>query len=127
MVAILPFMIYQLAGFGTLHFVVSKSVNWAINIGILCLIIAGYVANREGAYHLERLFTGLLVVGEHGHLGDQVAGHEQRHEIAADANCLRCPRSAEGREIVIRKAELDYLNQQPAPPGHGLFLTEPPI
>jgi hypothetical protein len=28
----------------------------------LCLIIAGYVANREGAYHLERLFTGLLVV-----------------------------------------------------------------
>lgn len=62
MVAILPFMIYQLAGFGTLHFVVSKPMNWAINIGILCFIIASYVANREGAYHLERLFTGILVV-----------------------------------------------------------------
>ena len=27
-VAILPFMLYQLSGFGTLHFVVSKPVNW---------------------------------------------------------------------------------------------------
>src|SRR5271156_1092647 len=61
-VAILPFMLYQLAGFGTLHFVVPKPVNWAINMGILCLIIASYVANREGAYHIERRLTGLLVV-----------------------------------------------------------------
>ena len=30
MVAILPFMLYQLAGFGTLHFVVPRPVNWAI-------------------------------------------------------------------------------------------------
>ena len=50
MVAILPFMLYQLAGFGTLHFVVPKSVNWIINAGILCLIIASYVAYREGEY-----------------------------------------------------------------------------
>jgi len=63
MVAILPFMLYQLAGFGTLHFVVSKAVNWAINIGILCLIIAAYVANREAMYHVERMLTGILVVG----------------------------------------------------------------
>lgn len=63
MVAILPFMIYQLAGFGTLHFVVSKPVNWAINAGILCLIVASYVANREGAYYWERKSSGLLVVG----------------------------------------------------------------
>src|SRR5271154_6240665 len=60
-VAILPFMLYQLAGFGTLHFVVPKPVNWLINIGILCLIIVSYVANREGAYHIERLSSGLLV------------------------------------------------------------------
>src|SRR5271169_437495 len=26
--AILPFMVYQLAGFGTLHFLVSSQVNW---------------------------------------------------------------------------------------------------
>jgi hypothetical protein len=61
MVAILPFMLYQLAGFGTLHFVVPKAVNWAINIGILCLIIAAYVANRQANYVLERMLVAVLV------------------------------------------------------------------
>ncbi len=61
-VAILPFMIYQLAGFGTLHFLVSKAANWTINIGIICLIIGSYIANREAAYGVERKFVGLLVV-----------------------------------------------------------------
>jgi hypothetical protein len=62
MVAILPFMIYQLAGFGTLDYIVPKPVNWAINVSILCLIIASYVANREGAYGMEKRFGGILVV-----------------------------------------------------------------
>jgi hypothetical protein len=62
MVAILPFMLYQLAGFGTLHFVVPKPVNWIINIGILCLIVAAYVVYREGEYGLERRFSGALVI-----------------------------------------------------------------
>ena len=62
MVAILPFMLYQLAGFGTLHFVVPKPVNWVINLGIFCLIVASYVANREGEYTWERRFAALLVV-----------------------------------------------------------------
>lgn len=62
MMAILPFMVYQLAGFGTLHFLVPKPANWAINIGILALIIAGYVANREAAYHIERLVNGFLIL-----------------------------------------------------------------
>ena len=62
MVAILPFMLYQLAGFGTLTFVVPKSVNWAINIGILVLIIASYIANRQGEYDWEKRFAGLLVI-----------------------------------------------------------------
>jgi hypothetical protein len=61
-VAILPFMLYQLAGFGTVHFIVPKAVNWAINIGILCLIVASYVAYREGAYAMERRFVGILIV-----------------------------------------------------------------
>ena len=61
-VAILPFMIYQLSGFGTLHFVVSKAMNWVINIGILLLIVAAYIANREGAYHVERMLSSLLVI-----------------------------------------------------------------
>jgi hypothetical protein len=63
MMAILPFMLYQLAGYGTLHFVVSKAVNWVINVAMLVLIVAGYVANREGAYIVERVLTGLLVLG----------------------------------------------------------------
>ncbi len=63
MMAILPFMVYQLIGFGTLHFVVARPVNWAINMAILGLIVAGYIANREGAYATERVLTGLLVVG----------------------------------------------------------------
>jgi hypothetical protein len=62
-VAILPFMLYQLAGFGTLHFVVPKPVNWAINCAILGLIIAANVANRQGAYGVEKAVGGLLVLG----------------------------------------------------------------
>jgi hypothetical protein len=61
-VAILPFMLYQLAGFGTMHFIVSKPVNWAINSGILGLIIATYVAFREGEYGMEKRFAAILVV-----------------------------------------------------------------
>jgi hypothetical protein len=61
--AILPFMVYQLAGFGTLHFVVSKPLNWALNVLILALIIGSYVANRLGTYQIERLLVGLLVLG----------------------------------------------------------------
>jgi len=62
MVAILPFMLYQLAGFGTLSYIVPKAVNWAINLGIFGLITASYVANREGAYDWEKgIVVGLVV------------------------------------------------------------------
>lgn len=62
MVAILPFMLYQLAGFGTLHYIVSKPVNWAINTGILALIIASYVGNRMASYNVEKACVGVLVL-----------------------------------------------------------------
>lgn len=61
-VAILPFLLYQLAGFGTLHYIVSRPMNWAINIGILGLIIASTVANRQGAYDVEKALVGVLVI-----------------------------------------------------------------
>ncbi len=60
-VAILPFMLYQLAGFGTMHFAVPKALNWVINIAILCLIVASYVEYREGDYGMEKKFAALLV------------------------------------------------------------------
>jgi hypothetical protein len=61
MVAILPFMLYQLAGFGTLHFVVSKIMNWLLNIVFFVLIVASYVANRMGEYPWERRMARTLV------------------------------------------------------------------
>jgi hypothetical protein len=61
MVAILPFMLYQLAGFGTMHFVLPKVADWVINFGIFCLIVGSYVANREGEYILEKRLAGVLV------------------------------------------------------------------
>ena len=62
MVAILPFLLYQLSGFGTLHYVVSKAVNWITNALILSLIVASYVSYREGEYGMEKKFAGALVV-----------------------------------------------------------------
>ena len=62
MVAILPFLLYQLSGFGTLHYVVSKAANWIINVVILTLIIASYAFYRQGDYGLEKKFAGLLVI-----------------------------------------------------------------
>jgi hypothetical protein len=61
-IAILPFMLYQLAGFGTMHFVLQKWANWVINVLVLCLIMASYVAYREGSYGLEKRFAASLVV-----------------------------------------------------------------
>ena len=61
MVAILPFLLYQLAGFGTLHFVVPKIANWLLNFAIFGLIVASYVANRLGEYPWERRLARTLV------------------------------------------------------------------
>ena len=61
MVAILPFMLYQLAGFGTLHFVVPKILNWILNVLFFGLIVASYVANRLGEYPWERRLARTLV------------------------------------------------------------------
>jgi hypothetical protein len=60
--AILPFLLYELAGFGTIRFIVPKPVNWAINVIILTLIMATYAANRMGSYGFERRFASLLVI-----------------------------------------------------------------
>ncbi len=61
-VAILPFMLYQIAGFGTLHYIVPRAVNWVLNIGIFGLIVASYAANRMGNFAAEKKFVGILVV-----------------------------------------------------------------
>jgi hypothetical protein len=60
--AILPFMLYQLAGFGTLHFVLPKAANAVVNLGILLLIVASYVANRQGDFGLEKAIVGVLIL-----------------------------------------------------------------
>jgi hypothetical protein len=60
-VAILPFMLYQLSGFGTLGYIVSKMNNWILNLGILAMIIAGYIANRTANFSAEKAIDGALV------------------------------------------------------------------
>lgn len=61
-VAVLPFMLYQLTGFGTLHFVVPQWANWLINLLALTLIVAASVANRQANYSDEKSLVGFLVV-----------------------------------------------------------------
>jgi len=61
-VAILPFMLYQLAGFGTLNYTVSRPANWAITIAIAGLIVVAYIANRTSSYDIERAAGSLLVL-----------------------------------------------------------------
>ena len=99
-VAILPFMLYQLAGFGTMHYIVPKAVNWVINIAILCLIMASYVANREGAYGLERRIAGLLVV-----MMALVVFYGVLR-LSPDADDLRRALSAKGSEVIVRAARI---------------------
>lgn len=61
--AILPFMLYQLGGFGTLRFVLSKAGNTAANLGILALIVGSYIANRLGNFAVEKALVGALILG----------------------------------------------------------------
>lgn len=61
-VAILPFMVYQLSGFGTLHYVVSRQVNWAINLAVLGLIVGATAANRMAEFGLEKALVALLAI-----------------------------------------------------------------
>lgn len=60
--AILPYMAYQLAGYGTLHFVLPKALNWVVNLGIVGLILGSFAANRAADYNLERHLVGALVL-----------------------------------------------------------------
>lgn len=61
-VAVIPFLLYQLAGFGILHFVVSRPVNWVINLGILALIVFATAANRQADYAMEKHTVSILVI-----------------------------------------------------------------
>ena len=89
--ALMPFMLYQLAGFGTLNYVVAKPVNWGINLTILGAVVASYVANRMANYGVERAIVGLLVLG----MGATVLyGVLQLKRMQADYD-RRCPHKEE--------------------------------
>jgi hypothetical protein len=99
-VAILPFMLYQLAGFGTLHYVVSKPMNWIINLAILVLIVASYVANREAAFGAERLIVSILVIIMAAAMFYGIL-KLKRMQATYDANC---PQKAEKDRVPKEKA-----------------------
>jgi len=61
-VAVLPFMLYQLCGFGTMHYVLKPWLDWVINIVIFVLIVATTASNRLGNYVNEKHYAGVLVV-----------------------------------------------------------------
>jgi len=61
-VAVLPFMFYQLCGFGTMHYVLKPWLDWVINFAILALIVATTASNRLGNYDDEKHYAGILVV-----------------------------------------------------------------
>jgi len=89
--ALMPFMLYQLAGFGTLNYVVAKPVNWGINLTILGAVVASYIANRMANYGVERAIVGLLVLG----MGATVLyGVLQLKRMQADYD-RRCPHKEE--------------------------------
>jgi surface polysaccharide O-acyltransferase-like enzyme len=88
MAAILPFMLYQLGGYGTLSYLVSKPVNWILNLGILFVIIGRYIAYRGSHFQIERQLSGLLVIAMvvtvfYG------AIKLKRMQTAYDANCVK--------------------------------------
>jgi hypothetical protein len=63
LVAIVPFLVYQLAGFGTLRFAVPAAVNWPVNLAILGLVIGSYTAFRLGDFETERMLVSVMVLG----------------------------------------------------------------
>jgi hypothetical protein len=60
--AIVPFAVYQLAGFGTLSYVVPKVVNWIITLAIIALIAIGRRANVTDDFELEKVVGSALVI-----------------------------------------------------------------
>lgn len=85
-VAVLPFMLYQLAGFGTLHYLVPKPVNWALNLGILALIIASYLSNHMGNFGVEKRLVAVLVLAMAATVTYGVL-KLRRMQAIYDANC----------------------------------------
>ncbi len=62
LVAVLPFVLYQLSGFGTMSYVLPKAVDWLVNMSIVLLIVTSYYFNRTADYANERHAVGLLVM-----------------------------------------------------------------
>ncbi|HRI17525.1 MAG TPA: hypothetical protein PL196_03290 [Burkholderiaceae bacterium] len=60
--AIIPFIVYQLAGFGTLSYLIPKVVNWLYMIAIAALIVVGYRANITNSFDVEKAAGSILVI-----------------------------------------------------------------
>jgi len=59
--AIIPFIVFQLAGFGTLSYVVPKVANWVITWAIVALIVVGRRGNVTNDFGLEKTVGTMLV------------------------------------------------------------------
>jgi len=94
--AVVAFMLYQLCGYGTLNYVVTRPLNWAINLAIAALIFAAYGANWLGVYAAERTFGSILMVG-------MVAlvwyGILELRSMQADYDARHPPKDASARHV----------------------------
>ena len=99
--AVVAFMLYQLCGFGTLNYVLTRRLNWAINLAIAALIFAAYAANWIGAYAAERTFGSILMVGMVGLVWYSIL------RLCANTGRLRRAQSGEGRKCSARGARLE--------------------
>lgn len=99
--AIVPFMVYQLAGFGTLHYVVSRQVNWLISLSIPVLVLTSYVANREAYFLLERLAGGALVLLM---MATAIYGIFKLKQMQADHDARKPPKASKhAAEVAVAK------------------------
>lgn len=120
LIAILPFMLYQLVGFGTLNYLVNRRANWIINIGVFILIVAGYTSNRLGLFDLERIFVGFLVLSMVAVVFYGIL-KLRKMQIAYDANVPPTPKPE--KTEVKPEVRVEHHHHHHAPP---VVQDEPP-
>ncbi len=59
--ALIPFVLYLLAGFSTIRYLVSTPVLYALSALIVFTVLGGYIANRNGWFEAELIIGGVAV------------------------------------------------------------------
>lgn len=60
--ALIPFMVYLLAGFSTIWYLIPRSAMYTLCVFIVGTVLGGYVANRNGWFEAELIIGCVAVV-----------------------------------------------------------------